>query len=177
MVRYRRSIAAVSFAFFLLHCSIPARQLYAQGKSGVVWQSPRQLTEGLAYLEKRQYTPALNLLEPLANQGVPAAQAALAEMYEKGLGVQRNFITAETWYGRAIAQGNTAAEEKRATMRERIERRFQEGIEAFRVEDYARARERWCCMPTASECHVTRRPRAGGTSGPLRRNIFRLRIT
>jgi TPR repeat protein len=28
-------------------------------------------------------------------------------------------------------------------MHERIEQRFQEGIEAFRVEDYARARERW----------------------------------
>jgi uncharacterized protein len=64
-------------------------------------------------------------------------------MYEKGLGVQRNFITAETWYGRAIAQGDAAAAEKRTAMRERIEQRFQEGIEAFRVEDYARARERW----------------------------------
>jgi TPR repeat protein len=143
MVRHRRSIAAVSIAFFLLHLFIPARQLYAQGRPGVAAQSSRQLAEGLTYLEKRQYTPALNLLEPLAKQGVPQAQTAVGEIYEKGLGVQRNFITADTWYGLAIAQGDTAAAEKRAAMHERIEKRFQEGIEAFRVEDYARAKERW----------------------------------
>jgi TPR repeat protein len=45
--------------------------------------------------------------------------------------------------GRLLDQGNASAEEKRAAMRERIEQRFQGGIEAFRVEDYARARERW----------------------------------
>jgi TPR repeat protein len=143
MFRYRKGITAVSFAFFLLHLSTPVWQSYAQGGSGGAGQPPRQLAEGLAYLQKRQYTPALNLLEPLAQQGVPAAQTAVAEMYEKGFGVQRNFITAETWYSRAIAQGDTAAEEKRAAMHERMEQRFQEGIEAFRVEDYARARERW----------------------------------
>jgi TPR repeat protein len=143
MFQYRRSITAVSFAFFLLHLSTPVWQSYAQGRSGGAEQPPRQLAEGLAYLQKRQYTPALNLLEPLAQQGVSAAQTAVAEMYEKGLGVQRNFITAETWYSRAIAQGDTAAGEKRAAMHERIEQRFQEGIEAFRVKDYARARERW----------------------------------
>lgn len=142
MFRYRRGITAVSFAFFLLHLSTPVWQSYAQGRSGGAGQPPRQLAEGLAYLQKRQYTPALNLLEPLAQQGVPAAQTAVAEMYEKGLGVQRNFITAETWYSRAIAQGDATAGEKR-TAHERIEQRFQEGIEAFRVEDYARARERW----------------------------------
>jgi TPR repeat protein len=133
----------VSFAFFLLHVSAPVWQPYAQGRSGSAGQTSHQLTEGLNYLQKRQYTPALNLLEPLAQQGVPAAQTAVAEMYEKGLGVQRNFITAETWYNRAIAQGNAAAAEKRAAMRERIEQRFQEGVEAFRVGDHARAKERW----------------------------------
>jgi|SRR5688572_20386822 TPR repeat protein len=109
MFQYRRSITAVSFAFFLLHLSTPVWQSYAQGRSGGAGQPPRQLAEGLAYLQKRQYTPALNLLEPLAQQGVPAAQTAVAEMYEKGLGVQRNFITAETWYSRAIAQGDATA--------------------------------------------------------------------
>jgi TPR repeat protein len=143
MFRHRRSITAVSVTFFLLHLSTPVWQSYAQGRSGGAGQPPRQLAEGLAYLQKRQYTPALNLLEPLAQQGDPAAQTAVAEMYEKGLGVQRNFLTAETWYGRAIAQGDAAAAEKRAAMHQRIEQRFQEGVEAFRVGDYARAKERW----------------------------------
>ena len=52
------------------------------------------------------YATALELLEPLADQGDPEAQRLLGFMYEIGHGVPQDYFMAATWYGKAVAQGN-----------------------------------------------------------------------
>lgn len=52
---------------------------------------------------------ALRWYRLAAGQGSPEAQNNLGAMYEQGLGIARNDITAAYWYRLAAEQGNSPA--------------------------------------------------------------------
>lgn len=54
--------------------------------------------------QRGYYITALNLASPLALQGDPAAQTLVAEIYSRGLGVQRDPIRAAEFYEKAAEQ-------------------------------------------------------------------------
>jgi TPR repeat protein len=55
---------------------------------------------------------ALALLKPLADEGQPKAQYWLADMYENGLGVTKNLLTARDLLEKSAAQSFVPAEER-----------------------------------------------------------------
>jgi TPR repeat protein len=59
-----------------------------------------------AFYLQHDYTEALRLCRPLAEQGDAKAQSALAFMYTNGEGVQIDHAEAEKWYRKAAEQGN-----------------------------------------------------------------------
>jgi TPR repeat protein len=62
------------------------------------------------------YKKAITLWKPLAEQGDPAAQYALAWMYESGQGTEQDYQQAAYWYEQAAQQGNQGAQYVLATM-------------------------------------------------------------
>ena len=62
-----------------------------------------------AYL-RGDYATALRLVQPLANEGNPAAQGILGFMYGKGEGVPPNYAEAIKWYRKAADQGDADAQ-------------------------------------------------------------------
>lgn len=72
------------------------------------------LEKGLAAFYSQDYTTALSLLKPLADEGNAEAQCVIANMHHLGLGVERNILEAIKWYmkssklGYAIASNNLA---------------------------------------------------------------------
>ena len=52
-----------------------------------------------------EYTTAMRLFRPLANQGNAAAQTNLGLMYGTGLGVPMDYVEAMKWYRLAADQG------------------------------------------------------------------------
>ena len=61
-----------------------------------------------AYIN-RNYERAFRLYQPLAEQGLPGAEFRLGFLYHQGLGTQRDFAAAMTWYRKAADQGYTAS--------------------------------------------------------------------
>jgi uncharacterized caspase-like protein len=59
--------------------------------------------------DRANYATALKVWLPLAEQGDPAAQTYVGEIFEKGLGVQPDYQTAATWYRRAADKGYSRA--------------------------------------------------------------------
>ena len=59
---------------------------------------------------KGDYTTALRLYRPLAEQGNADAQYSLGIMYAKGQGVPQNYAEAVTWYRKAADQGVAQAQ-------------------------------------------------------------------
>jgi TPR repeat protein len=55
---------------------------------------------------KPNYTEALRLCQPLAEQGDLRAQSVLGSMYLKGRGVPQNDFEAAKWYRKAAEQGD-----------------------------------------------------------------------
>lgn len=55
------------------------------------------------------YKQAMNALAPLAEGGNDKAQVLVGRMYENGLGVLPDPVTACEWYGKAAGQGNAEA--------------------------------------------------------------------
>jgi len=66
--------------------------------------------DGIAAFDKQQYGAALELWQPLAEQGHRAAQFNVAVIYEKGLGVAQNPAEAARWYLKAAQQGDMDAQ-------------------------------------------------------------------
>lgn len=72
------------------------------------------LEKALAAFYSQDYTTALSLLQPLADEGDAESQCAIANIYHLGLGVERNILEAIKWYvklsdrGYAIASHNLA---------------------------------------------------------------------
>jgi hypothetical protein len=64
------------------------------------------LEEGEAAYDHKNYTAALGLLRPLADQGDTEAQTYLGLMYDHGNGVPQNYAEALSWFRKAAEQGN-----------------------------------------------------------------------
>ncbi|HVJ41488.1 MAG TPA: tetratricopeptide repeat protein [Dongiaceae bacterium] len=71
---------------------------------------------GFQAFERGDYATALKEFQVLADQGVPAAQAALGQMYLQGLGVQQDYATAAKWLTPAATHGNAAAQAQLSTL-------------------------------------------------------------
>jgi uncharacterized protein len=63
--------------------------------------------QGLAAIDHEDFGRAVAILSPLAQDGDPAAQAALGYLYAMGRGVPQNYTQAALWYRRAAEQGNS----------------------------------------------------------------------
>lgn len=63
--------------------------------------------EADTYIHKKEYEQAINIVEPLAKQGIPWAQLRLGIAYEYGQGKPQNAPAALEWY-RKVATQNVA---------------------------------------------------------------------
>ena len=66
--------------------------------------------KGVAAAQSGDFATALKELQPLAEQGVAAAQAILGLMYDNGNGVPQDHVQAAEWYRKAAKQGNAVAQ-------------------------------------------------------------------
>ncbi len=62
------------------------------------------LTAGLAAFEAKNYTDAFKLLKPIADWGDAEAQCIVANMYELGLGLERDVLEAVRYYKKSAKQ-------------------------------------------------------------------------
>lgn len=60
-------------------------------------------------LDRSNYASALKIWLPLAEQGDPAAQTYVGEIFEKGLGIPPDYGAAAAWYRRAAEKGFSRA--------------------------------------------------------------------
>lgn len=63
------------------------------------------LNEALACLEAGNYAKACELALPLAEQGVAVAQCMVGGLYQTGLGIEADSLSAEKWLRAAGEQG------------------------------------------------------------------------
>jgi hypothetical protein len=84
----------------------------------------------LAAAKRGDYTAALKLWPPLAEQGNPRAQNDLAIMCHRGLGVPQDYAKAANWYRKAAEQGFAAAQYELGAMYERGQGVPQDNVEA-----------------------------------------------
>ena len=75
--------------------------------------------DAVAAYNRDDYTTALSLWRPLANQGEARAQTGLGVMYQNGHGVPQDYKEAMRWYRLAAAQGNALAQYNLGSMYER----------------------------------------------------------
>ena len=68
------------------------------------------LEDGLAAYKAREFDRAVQLLKPLADKGDPEAQEKIGRLFERGMGVKKDFTQAEYWYRKAAEQGDPAAQ-------------------------------------------------------------------
>jgi uncharacterized protein len=68
------------------------------------------LRQGISAFNRQDYMSASRVFIPLAEQGVPVAQAYLGFMFETGRGVPQNYTEAAMWYRRAAEQGDSLAQ-------------------------------------------------------------------
>ena len=76
--------------------------------------------DGHAAYARGDYANALNLLRPLAEQGLAEAQINLGRMYRLGRGVPRDYAAAHMWFTLAIAQGDEEAQKNRDSLVKRM---------------------------------------------------------
>ena len=82
--------------------------LLALGLSEPVLAGP--LEDARAAYRKQDYTTALRLFRPLADQGDARAQIHLGVMYDNGQGVPQDYVQAVKWYRLAADQGDAGAQ-------------------------------------------------------------------
>lgn len=75
------------------------------------------LEEALSAAKRKDFEKAVRLIRPLAERGNPEAQYFLGEMYDQGLGVERDirgnrrdWSKAADWFEKAAAQGHAGAQ-------------------------------------------------------------------
>jgi len=78
------------------------------------------LEDADAAIKRRDYTSALRLIRPLAEQGDANAQYNLGVFYDNGLGVPQDKVRAYMWFNLSAAQGREGA----AAFRDLIARRM-----------------------------------------------------
>ncbi len=91
--------------------------------------SPTQVDRAFGAYQRGYYLTAFDLALPRAENGDPAAQTLIAEMYERGLGVGKNTGEAAAWYEIAAEAGNREAQ-------------FAFGIKLMQGKDVAQDKER-----------------------------------
>jgi len=95
-MRHTRHALAISIALAI--CSAP---LHAKAAS---------IEQGLAAYRSQHYQDAFGILGPLALQGQPEAELALARMYHAGRGVEQDVREAMYWYCHAANHGIAEAQ-------------------------------------------------------------------
>jgi uncharacterized protein len=78
------------------------------------------LEDADAAIKRRNYTTAVRLIRPLAEQGDANAQYKLGVFYDNGLGVPQDKVRAYMWLNLSAAQGREGA----AAFRDLIARRM-----------------------------------------------------
>jgi TPR repeat protein len=68
------------------------------------------LDDAIAALQRGDYTMAMRLIRPLAEQGNAGAQTDLGVIYDSGLGVPQDYAQAVVWYHKAADQGDAGAQ-------------------------------------------------------------------
>ena len=68
------------------------------------------LEDANAAYDKQDYTAALRLFRPLADQGYASAQIMLGIMYSKGQGVPQDYVEAHKWF--TLSAARASADEK-----------------------------------------------------------------
>ncbi len=63
------------------------------------------LVRGLTEFDRGNYALAFTLLMPIAASGEAESQCLIANMYQLGLGVEANILTAIEWYEQSASQG------------------------------------------------------------------------
>jgi TPR repeat protein len=76
--------------------------------AGAAFAGP--LEDGQAAYARADYAAALQLWQPLAEQGSADAQLAIGRLYENGEGVGQDYAAAMKWYRLAADQGNAEAQ-------------------------------------------------------------------
>lgn len=66
--------------------------------------------DGIAAHDSGDYSTAVKLLRPLAEQGSAPAQTGLGFMYNLGQGVAQDYKQSADWFRKAAEQGNAAAQ-------------------------------------------------------------------
>jgi hypothetical protein len=79
-------------------------------------ENQAQLVTGMTAHEQGDYTAALEILKPLAEDGEQQAQFILGLMYENGQGVAKSNVEAARWFFTAATQGNIEAAQKLSTI-------------------------------------------------------------
>jgi TPR repeat protein len=62
--------------------------------------------DGVNAYDRADYSTAMRLWRPLADQGNPAAQSNVALMYAKGQGVPKDYVQAYMWSSLSAARGH-----------------------------------------------------------------------
>ena len=105
--------------FLVVDCLLPG-QVRKLGSS-MTYLSPRRATrtsavdceirggEYVAY-DRADYSTALKVWLPKAQEGDPEAMTNVGEIYEKGLGLAPDYEVAAFWYNKAAEQGNADAQ-------------------------------------------------------------------
>ena len=68
------------------------------------------MNSGLSAFEAKHFSRAIQILSPLAEQGIVEAMYRCAIIYQNGLGMHRNAELAERWMRRAAQQGHALAQ-------------------------------------------------------------------
>lgn len=102
----------------VVDCLLPARvQQLGQKLTYLAPRRPVKTTQSdceirggeyTAY-DRSNYATALKIWLPQAQQGDPAAQTYVGEIYEKGLGIMADYQVAAAWYRKAATQGYSRA--------------------------------------------------------------------
>jgi TPR repeat protein len=97
--------------------------------------------DGDAAYKRGDYSTALRLWRPLAEQGHAKAQNNLGLIYADGLGVPQNYATAVKWYRKAAEQGHAIAQSNLGVMYRDGEGVSRDYVEAHKWFSLAATRE------------------------------------
>jgi len=89
-----------------MHRSIAAFLLFTCG----VISHAAALDEAISAYNSGNYLTARRIFKEVAQHGDPLAQRYLAEMYDKGLGGQKDYSKAVEWYKKAAIQNDSKAQ-------------------------------------------------------------------
>ena len=104
----RRRAALSSHLIGIFFLAIAAFSLLLA--AGDFAEAASSLRQGVSAFNRQDYLSASQVFIPLAEQGVPSAQAYLGFMFENGRGVPQNYTEAAMWYRRAAEQGDSLAQ-------------------------------------------------------------------